>query len=80
MGKDLGTVPVTRRRPFLLRGDRLFRLERQLAAYAAIPRAKTVTCAGGHITGAANIPSISKHLRGSIAEVCWTPSREPVLV
>jgi hypothetical protein len=59
-------------RPLLAKSDRLFRSEVQAAAYARVPRARVAFSPGGHITGAARLHLVARHLVSNIREVCWT--------
>lgn len=56
-------------RPLLARADGLFRLGPQTAAWARVPRARVTTCAGGHLTGVANLYGVARHLQACLDEL-----------
>lgn len=64
-------------RPLLATHDQLFRFEAQRAAWARVARARVSTVSGGHITGAANIPALRRHLLAALHETVWAPQAAP---
>lgn len=71
-------------RPLLARSDQLFRHPKQADAYARVPRARVVSCHGGHLTAAVRPALLVRHLLRNVREVCWSapvgdPHPEPAL-
>lgn len=72
-------------RPLLATHDRLFRHAAQRAAWERVPRARVSSVRGGHITGAANVLALRRHLLAALQETCWAPqpavaSQSPIAV
>lgn len=61
-------------RPLLATHDRLFRHAVQRAAWERVPRARVSSFPGGHITGAANVLALRRHLLAALHETRWAPA------
>jgi hypothetical protein len=59
-------------RPLLAASDRLFRRPVQAAAYARIPRAQVHGCTGGHLSSAARVDRLVRHLVAMLDETVWS--------
>lgn len=73
-------------RPLLAASDRLFRRHVQAASYAQVPRAQVYGCTGGHLSSAARVDRLARHLVTMLDETVWsvapavTPRREALPV